>query len=72
MVRRGRHKHAEKIYKNIKNFKYKDDKNTFKIDVTVTINEYDVKYNANEFIEISEKHLIEGQSQGGDRIIVIN
>lgn len=71
-TRDGANNAAEKIYKNIKNFKYKDDNNTFKIDVTVTINEYDVKYNANEFIEISEKHLIEGQSQGGDRIIVIN
>lgn len=60
---------AEKIYNNLKAVVIKDDSKEYKTSVSVSVLQYNVKMDANEFIEVAERKLINGQNEGGNRII---
>ena len=60
---------AEKIYNNIKDFSFKANNETLKTTVTLSVMQYDLKINAPDLIELAEKSLINGQNEGGNKIV---
>ena len=60
---------AEKLYNNLKTISIKDDSKEYHTSVSIAVLQYNVKMDSNEFIDVAERKLIQGQKEGGDRII---
>ena len=60
---------AEKIFNNIKNFVIKTDSVEIHANVSIVVLQYNIKMNANEFIDIAERKLIQCQADGGCKIV---
>ena len=60
---------AEKLFNTLKTVVIKNDSKEFNASVSIAVLQYNVKMDTNEFIDVAERKLIQGQNEGGNRII---
>ena len=60
---------AEKLFTNLKNIVIRNNSEEYHTTISISVLEYNVQMEVNEFIEVAERKLIKVQSEGGNRVI---
>ena len=60
---------AEKLFSNLKNIVIRNNSEEYHTTISISVLEYNVQMEVNEFIEVAERKLIKVQSEGGNRVI---
>ena len=63
---------AEKLFNNLKNIYIKIDDNEYHAAVTLSVLQYNVIMDSNDFINLAERNLIKAQNEGGNKIVSAN
>ena len=60
---------AEKLFNNVEHFTVKTDTEEYHPTVSISVLQYNVKMDVNDFIDLAERNLIKAQNEGGNKII---